>query len=299
MFSLRAFTRLVPRTVSKSIAASARSTASKPSISQSAFLRAPRPFYAASFSTTRPRWEPAGQSDLELAAKLNEELKYELRDSEVEKAPEDVRYFLETSPFQVQHKEGEDEVVLTRTFGDENIRVAFSLSDLQDLSEESDAALEDEDMDGAINQRQRDGQMPIAPEDKISAADQESTPEEDEEVPSYPARVSITIEKKGKGAVQVETLAQDGYIQVQNLAYYAKAELANAAGAEKEWTRQSLYSGPPYSNLDPDLQVMIDRYLEERGIDASLANFVPSFIEFKEQKEYTRWLSNLKNFIQA
>ncbi|OJD14425.1 hypothetical protein AJ78_05226 [Emergomyces pasteurianus Ep9510] len=305
MFSFRAFTRSVPRTFSRTIAISSRSTVSKPGILQGIWTRAPRYIYPASaaFSTTRARWEPAGQSDLELAAKLHEEMKYEESNSTIETPPESVQYYIENSPFEIQHKEGEDEVILTRTFGDEKIRVAFTLSDIQDLTEnESALADENDDLDSPINQRQgRDvSQAPIAPEDKISAADQEDADLEDEDqVPSYPARVSVTIEKKGKGAVQIETLAQDGYIQIQNVGYFANADLANAASAEKEWTRQSLYSGPPFGNLDEDLQTLMEQYLEERGVDNALAVFVPEFIEFKEQQEYVRWLRSLKNFIEA
>ncbi|EDN07022.1 hypothetical protein HCAG_03553 [Histoplasma mississippiense (nom. inval.)] len=304
MLSLRAFTRSVPHTLSRSIAISARSTISKPSILQSAWIRAPRYVYpaTAAFSTTRARLEPAGQSDLELAAKLNEEMKYEQNDSSVETLPESVQYYIDNCPFEIQHKEGEDEVVLTRTFGDEKIRVAFSLSDIQDLTE-NDSALADEhdDLDAPTNERQgRGSQVPVAPEDKVSDADQEEEGFEDEDqVPSYPARVSVTIEKKGKGAMQIETIAQDGFIQIQNVGYFAKADLANAASAEKEWTRQSLYSGPPFGNLDEDLQTLMERYLEERGVDSALALFVPDYIEFKEQQEYIRWLRNLKTFIEA
>lgn len=97
--------------------------------------------------------------------------------------------------------------------------------------------------------------------------------------------------------MQIETIAQDGFIQIQNVGYFAKADLANAASAEKEWTRQSLYSGPPFGNLDEDLQTLMERYLEERGIDSALALFVPDYIEFKEQQEYIRWLRSKSLFV--
>ncbi|KAK2802526.1 hypothetical protein FQN50_007332 [Emmonsiellopsis sp. PD_5] len=300
MFSLRAFTRSVPRTVSRSIATSAR-LASKPSIAQSTWMRAPRPFFAASFSTTRSRWQPAGQSDFELAAKLQEEMSLETESEASERVPEAVQYYLDNSPFELQTKAGEDEVVLTRKFGDEKIRVAFTISDLQDLDESAfDNALSDEDMDtDAINRPGKEGSFRTAPEDKISAADQEGEFEGEEPVPSYPARVSVTIEKPGKGAMQIETIAQDGMIQIQNVAYFSKPELAIAATVEKEFARQALYGGPPFGNLDTDLQTLMERYLEERGVDAALANFVPDYIEFKEQNEYVNWLGNVKKFVEA
>ncbi|RCH81031.1 hypothetical protein CU097_000071, partial [Rhizopus azygosporus] len=41
------------------------------------------------------------------------------------------------------------------------------------------------------------------------------------------------------------------------------------------------------------------RYLEERGINSALANFLPDYIEYKEQKEYIQWLDNMKNTLIA
>ena len=39
------------------------------------------------------------------------------------------------------------------------------------------------------------------------------------------------------------------------------------------------------------------RYLEERGINTRLALFIPDYIDHKEQKEYIKWLNNVKNFV--
>merc|ERR1712187_932281 len=99
--------------------------------------------------------------------------------------------------------------------------------------------------------------------------------------PSFPARVNVTVEKPGNGALLIQT------------------ELAHAQTAEKDWARQSLYAGPPFENLDEELQTFLERFLEERGINAELANMIPDYIQVKEQKEYVRWLENVKNFVSA
>ena len=39
-------------------------------------------------------------------------------------------------------------------------------------------------------------------------------------------------------------------------------------------------------------------YLEARGVNAELAAFIPSYVEYKEQNEYTRWLEKVKSFIE-
>jgi complement component 1 Q subcomponent-binding protein len=121
--------------------------------------------------------------------------------------------------------------------------------------------------------------------------------EQDEQ--SFPARVNIVIEKAGKGALAVETVAQDGVIVIDNVYYYTDASYAHAKTAEKAHARQSMYVGPPFGNLDEDLQVLLERYLDERGINTALALFVPEYIDTKEQKEYLSWLSNVKTFIEA
>lgn len=67
--------------------------------------------------------------------------------------------------------------------------------------------------------------------------------------------------------------------------------------AQTEFESRSKYSGPPWQQLDEDLQLLMERYLEERGINTALALFVPDYAELKEQKEYISWLKNLKAFV--
>jgi complement component 1 Q subcomponent-binding protein len=122
--------------------------------------------------------------------------------------------------------------------------------------------------------------------------------EEDQE-PSFPARLNIVIEKPGKGAMAVESVVQDGMVVIDNVYYYADASHASAKTAEKVHERQDFYVGPPFGNLDEDLQVLLERYLDERGINTALAIFVPDYIDMKEQKEYVRWLENVKGFVEA
>jgi complement component 1 Q subcomponent-binding protein, mitochondrial len=116
---------------------------------------------------------------------------------------------------------------------------------------------------------------------------------------SYPARLNIIIEKPGKGALNIESIVQDGMHVIENVYHYADASFAYAKTPEKIHARQDLYSGPPFANLDEDLQVLMERYLDERGINTALAIFVPDYIDMKEQKEYLRWLSNVKGFVEA
>lgn len=164
--------------------------------------------------------------------------------------------------------------------------MAFTIADLQNINaeDEFDPALADELTEG-----------------NAAGDKSENTAESGGETaePSYAVRINVTIEKPGKGAMHLETMSQDGLIQIENVSYFDKAELTRSETAEKEWEKQSLYSGPPFGNLDEDLQLLLERYLEERGVDTALAAFVPDYIDFKEQREYIRWLGSKSNLVHC
>lgn len=179
------------------------------------------------------------------------------------------------------------------------------MADLQNLSEQEDfddAALSDEldfqhqHQHQAVDQGRPSGSAASHPEGRAAPSDRELEEDLDRDLePSFPARVNVTVEKPGAGALLIQTIAQDGVFQVEEVSYFNKPDLAHAQTAEKDWARQSLYAGPPFENLDEDLQSFIERYLEERGINAELANMIPDYIQIKEQKEYVRWLESKFN----
>lgn len=248
----------------------------------------------------------------------------DIRDSE--QYPANVQEYLDNSPFELHDTPGQEEVVMTRQFGDEMIRLSFSIADLDAMNQDpdqlaDDRALEDEygediptdtqsggaNTKGAVNQgRTKGGNIAVAPEDRIAPADRpeladDDAPESEEgsEEPNFVVTVNVTIEKPGKGCIQIDTSAQDGMINIENVHYFKKGELADAQTAELNWSKRNLYAGPPFGNLDEDLQVLLERYLDERGVNTALALFVPDYVDFKEQREYLSWLSNLKSFVDA
>lgn len=118
--------------------------------------------------------------------------------------------------------------------------------------------------------------------------------------PSVQCRLNIVVEKgEGKGCINIDALAQDASIIVENLYFYEDPALAHSTNADATHKRMNIYSGPPFGTLDEDLQLMIEQYLEERGINAELAVFVPDYMDMKEHKEYMNWLKNVKKFVDA
>lgn len=136
---------------------------------------------------------------------------------------------------------------------------------------------------------------------RSTEAEEDIESEEDIEDAATPISLTITIEKPGKtsGVMTIDATAANGGIVVDNMHYFDDAKIAKVESPEAAHKRAEIYPGPPFGTLDDDLQVMVERYLEERGISQTLAVFVPDYVDVKEQKEYLRWLANVKGFIDA
>jgi complement component 1 Q subcomponent-binding protein, mitochondrial len=61
---------------------------------------------------------------------------------------------------------------------------------------------------------------------------------------------------------------------------------------------ETLYTGPPFQQLDEEVQSLLEQYLDVRGINTALALFVPEYIDVKEQREYLGWLGRVKDFVE-
>ena len=82
----------------------------------------------------------------------------------------------------------------------------------------------------------------------------------------------------------------------------AKRRASRLGGSDDEddmGSYMSSYPGPNYDELDESVQEEFHKYLEARGVDSGLANYIMEVHIDKEQKEYTRWLENVGNFVRA
>jgi complement component 1 Q subcomponent-binding protein len=61
----------------------------------------------------------SGESDVELAAKLDSEIQMENEMKDEGSIPTSVKDYLENGPFEITDTPGQEDVVLTRTFGEE------------------------------------------------------------------------------------------------------------------------------------------------------------------------------------
>ncbi|KAJ9603861.1 Mitochondrial acidic protein mam33 [Cladophialophora chaetospira] len=311
MLVLRMFSRALPKAVPRQPAIRSLSSLSNFAPRRPQLRSTLKSSYPA-FSTSIARREPAGQSDEALIAKLNNERSLELQSQSDDKQVSIAEY-LENSPFQLHDKAGSHEIVLTRDFGNEKIKIKLSVSDISEYPAEDefdaldeDGALADEDFSGgkrtANQSGAKGGKIDVVSEERIAPADREGEepeePEEEPASPAYPAQLTITITKPGSKALEIRAVAQDNTIEIENVSFFPRESLLDAQSTKDASEARSLYAGPPVDELDPELQQMLQQYLEERGIDEELAGFLPEYMDFKEQKEYVKWLEDLENFVK-
>jgi len=311
MHSFRALARAAPRATARLTASSTRASI-RPAFTSSIKTQTPRAF-AAAFSTSRPTFDASAQ---ELAAKLASELQLESENADQTASDSNVQSFLSKSDWQLHDVDGEQIVKLSRKFEDELIEVRFSIADFNNPypeHEDADEALMDEDMEfgehqsgganskGAINQgNSADGNFKIAPEDNVAPADREGLrDEEDNSEPAFPANVNVLISRPGKkNALRINLVSDSGAFNVQSVTHLPSADMPEAQIADEPLSSEKMYSGPPFPQLDEDLQVLLESYLAERGVDTELAIFIPEYIDVKEQKEYLGWLKKVKDFVE-
>ncbi|KAI1807459.1 mitochondrial glycoprotein [Daldinia bambusicola] len=293
MMSLRAVARSAPRTLNRLSSTALRSSrvAQPSSLLKSSWAPLRSSQFTSAFSTSQFRQAPEAEVDEALVVKLESELEFENEMKASEQTPASVLDFLENTPFELKDEPGKEDVSLVRKYGNETITVTFSISDLANF-EPDDMFNEDEvlgdEVDPTEGKRSEQSEGEEGLEDELEGGDA-----------PVPCRLNIVVEKPGKGALNIEAVAQDGQIIVENFYYFKDAKMAHGKTADVAHAAQDIYPGPPFGSLDEDLQVLMERYLEERGVTQALAVFVPDYMDIKEQREYQAWLKDVKEFVEA
>ena len=228
--------------------------------------RAARGFHASclAFEEASP---PSGERGLSQV--LGEELEHErttYKPSEVvAKGPPE--------PFEMIETDGDCEITLVRAFGDdEEIAVTFNAT--EDPYEEDEYFASE--VDGAAGE----------------------TDEEDEDVTIY---FSVSVSRSdGHEGLEFSCATDGETVEVRNVRYESLSGASGDGEADEddEDAYFSSYPGPNYDELDESVQEEFHKYLEARGIDSTLANYIAEVHVDKEQREYTRWLENVANFVK-
>jgi len=268
---------------------------------------------AASFSTSRMRLDQHSQH---LAVKLAGEIELEEQDAALGAGSDDgVKHFFSESPdWSIVDVEGEHDVFLTRKYEDEDVTVHFSISDFNNPMsdemgmEEDDVLGDEEDIEGQsggantagsrLQGRTGNGNFKVGTEDENAPADRDELLDDEDRHSSFPVNVTALIQRAGKGSLRFDLVADNGMFIIQQITPIAESSASAAEQIRESLSqRSSQYSGPPFDQLDEELQTLLDEYLSVRGLSSQLANLVPDYVDVKEQKEYLGWLNSVKEFV--
>ncbi|KAJ3104428.1 Mitochondrial acidic protein mam33 [Physocladia obscura] len=117
----------------------------------------------------------------------------------------------------------------------------------------------------------------------------------------FSVNATILIEKRtstsDSGAIELNTTVQDNAFFIDSVRFNPSSSLMADQSAEADGQRNGLYGGPVFQDLDEGLQDYFHEFLKERGFDEPLAEFIPQYIDFKEQNEYVEWLKKVSAWI--
>ena len=213
-----------------------------------------------------------------LGAILRAEIKHEAESYE----PSETAKGAPPDGWTLNERDGDCDVYLSKEFGeDEEILVYFSASD---DPMETEYGRDENETDDIIDERVGD----------------EDIEEE----------FSVTIMKTGSGKQLEFFCVTDGeLIEIQHVQYEG-FEWNEGGGTEGSGDKEgegvlfdedfdeNNYSGPHFEDLDKGVQDAFLSYLEERGINAQLADYIVEKRIDKEQREYTSWLEKVADFVK-
>ncbi|KAI3921834.1 hypothetical protein MKX01_005523 [Papaver californicum] len=163
-------------------------------------------------------------------------------------------------PFEVVDNPGEQTIILKRKFGDnESIQI------------DVDMPGEEDDLDG----------------DNEDSDDVDEDDHEGKHEFSIPIKVTVS---KGDGpSLELCCFGIPNDIDIYRISL-----------ARPEFSPNRIpYKGPEFLDLDGNLRKSFERYLEVRGINGSLANYLHEYMMKKEGKEYKVWLKSMKEFVES
>jgi hypothetical protein len=202
------------------------------------------------------------------------------------------------APFTLVDAPGEAAVTLRREFrGGETITVECSVN-LQDALGPPPGFEDDDDDEDELEEEEGEEEGKAkGGDDGGDDGDDDEDDEDDDEDPGDVA-FNVTVAKGASGPALVFECVSDGtYVDVRHVALESKAGSggAVAGGGDDD---DAAYSGPVFDELDEELQDAFRAYLEARGVDEDLGEYLRWLLVDKEQREYTAWLEGVKRFVE-
>ncbi|KAG2172268.1 hypothetical protein INT43_004809 [Umbelopsis isabellina] len=212
--------------------------------------------------------------DADITHAMDEELSYQsVEDFAGIEVP--IRESLSKHQFELQDKEGAEEVLLTKQTDKEEIKVVFSVSSILDESADLDDVITTADDDKKTDETNTNGASAL----------------------SLALRVAITkVSKKDKGTMAFDLIAKEDEVSLINIEYNQDRSFLLPESAYQSRRGSRRYLGPNCLALDVSLQQSFQSYLSNTGINQDVIKLIVDYAQYKRRKEYAAWLKNLGNF---
>lgn len=177
-------------------------------------------------------------------------------------------------PFELQESDGDAEVSLSRTYGeDEEVHVTFVAQ--EEPYDDDDYDNFDDDFEG----------------DSEDATEDDDVIDDDDFSDEIAIDFNVIVNKAdGNSHLEFDCVTDGEIIEIKNISFESYDENNPMLGTP--------YTGPNFEDLEESVQDKFHEYLEERGINAELANYIVEAHLDKEQREYTNWLEKVSTFVQ-
>lgn len=178
-------------------------------------------------------------------------------------------------PFALQETDGDAEVTLSRTYGeDEEVHVTF-IAQEEPYDDDYDDFEEDFEDDS----------------EDASEEDDDDVVDEEDFTDEIAIDFNVVVNSvDGNSQLEFDCVTDGEIIEIKNVSFESYDENSPMLGTP--------YTGPNFEDLEESVQDKFHEYLEERGINAELANYIVEAHLDKEQREYTNWLEKVAMFVQ-
>lgn len=116
--------------------------------------------------------------------------------------------------------------------------------------------------------------------------------EQDPSIHDFTARISKKGSNKG---LFVEAAIVNGSVEINSMQFSDDVNALYEGYLHGKPSDE--YVGPDFETLDERLQTELRTYLENLGINDELASFVDVISVDKDQRLYSKWLNDVKNFL--
>ncbi|KAL2652768.1 hypothetical protein R1flu_020896 [Riccia fluitans] len=161
-------------------------------------------------------------------------------------------------PWTLTDKPGHADIILRRSYGEEDIAVTCVYQP------------------DAYGERHED--------DEPQGSDEDDRDEES----AACVNMTITVNKG----------ADNPTLEISAASYGNEISIDHVYFWEDKNSRDALYDGPNFLQLDEELQAQFERYIKARGVNKDLVSYLFNLLEDKEQREYMRWLQKVEQFVR-